>query len=131
GHVALFDLVVDARERQRELVVREADVRKVRVDPAEVLGVEVDVELALLGVVVHGLTILVAWTGSAHAGSPSRLARSARCSRSGRSASAGPRTRAGCSPSTARSSRAPCSAWTRFRRTTRRESSRSSWCSQG
>jgi len=31
----------------------------------------VDVQLALLGFVVHALTILVAWTESARAGSPS------------------------------------------------------------
>ena len=49
GDVALLDLVVDPRERDRELVVREADVREVRVDAGQVLGIEVDVELALLG----------------------------------------------------------------------------------
>ena len=38
--VAVLDLVVDARERERELVVREADVREVRVDAGEVLRVE-------------------------------------------------------------------------------------------
>jgi len=51
--------VVDPGERQRELVVREADVREVRIDAGEVLRVEMDVELALLGLVVHGPTILV------------------------------------------------------------------------
>ena len=58
--VALLDLVVDARERERELVVREADVREVGVDPGEVLGVEMDVELALLVVAFHASTILLA-----------------------------------------------------------------------
>ena len=48
GIVALLDLVLDARERDRELVVGEADVGEVRVDAREVLGGEVDVELALL-----------------------------------------------------------------------------------
>jgi len=58
GHVALFDLVVDARERERELVRREGDVGEVRVDPGHLLRIEMDVELALLGLVVHGPTIL-------------------------------------------------------------------------
>src|SRR5205823_7573846 len=71
-HVALLDLVVDARERERELVVREADVGEVRVDAGEMLGVEMDVELALLSFVVHAPTILVAWKASARAGSRTR-----------------------------------------------------------
>ena len=51
--------MVDAGERQRELVVREADVREVGVDAGEVLRVQVDVELALLlAPVVHGPTIV-------------------------------------------------------------------------
>jgi len=58
GHVALFDLVVDARERERELVRREGDVGEVRVDPGHLLRIEMDVELALLGLVVHDPTIL-------------------------------------------------------------------------
>ena len=57
GHVTLLDLVVDAGERDRELVVREADVREVGVDAGEVLGVEVDVEVPLGGLVVHAPTI--------------------------------------------------------------------------
>ena len=45
--IALLDLVVDPRERERELVVREGDVREVRIDAREVLRVEMNVELAL------------------------------------------------------------------------------------
>jgi len=52
--------VVDARERERELVVGEADVGEVRVDPGEVLGVEMNVELALLVVAFHESNILLA-----------------------------------------------------------------------
>src|SRR6266849_9215310 len=53
--VALLDLVVDAGEGDRELVVRERDVGEVRVDAGQVRGIEMDVELALGGVafVVH------------------------------------------------------------------------------
>ena len=47
GDVALLDLVVDPGERERELVVREGDVREVRVHAREVLRVEMNVELAL------------------------------------------------------------------------------------
>ena len=53
GHVTLFDLVVDPREGDRELVAREADVGEVRVDAREVLGVEMDVQMPLLCLVVH------------------------------------------------------------------------------
>ena len=60
GNVALLDLVVDARERERELVVGEADVGEVCVDPGEVLGVEMNVELALLVVAFHESNILLA-----------------------------------------------------------------------
>jgi hypothetical protein len=49
--------VVDAGERERELVVGEADVGEVRVDTCQVLRVEVNVELTLLGLLVHGSTI--------------------------------------------------------------------------
>ena len=38
GDVAVLDLVVDARERERELVVGEADVGEVRVDAARFSG---------------------------------------------------------------------------------------------
>src|SRR5438128_747175 len=53
--VALLDLVVDAGEGDRELVVRERDVGEVRVDAGQIRGIEMDVELALGGVafVVH------------------------------------------------------------------------------
>src|SRR5207249_1662143 len=51
--VPVLDLVVDTREGDRELVVREADVREVRVDARQVLRVEVQVELALRAVGVH------------------------------------------------------------------------------
>ena len=58
GHVAFLDLVVDSGEGERELVVGEADVGEVRVDTGQVLRVEMDVELALLGVVFHPSRIL-------------------------------------------------------------------------
>src|SRR5439155_18430081 len=51
--VPVLDLVVDAREGNRELVVREADVREVRVDARQVLRIEVQVQLALLAFGVH------------------------------------------------------------------------------
>ena len=57
GNVALLDLVVDARECQRELVRRKADVREVRVDPRHDVRVDVDVQLALLVLVLHAPTI--------------------------------------------------------------------------
>jgi len=57
GDLALADLVVDPRERHRELVVRERDVREVGVDAAQVLRIHVDVQLALPGI-VHAATIL-------------------------------------------------------------------------
>ncbi len=57
GDVALLDLVVDPREGERELVVREADVREVRVDAGEVRLVDLDVELALADPLVHVRTI--------------------------------------------------------------------------
>jgi hypothetical protein len=57
GHVALLDLVVDPGERERELVVREADVGEVRVDPGQVLGVDVDVQPALVGILVVVLVV--------------------------------------------------------------------------
>src|SRR5215218_9364093 len=53
GHVALVDLVLDAGERDGELVVGEADVGEVRVDAGEVLGVEVEVQLAVVGLRLH------------------------------------------------------------------------------
>ena len=64
GDVALLDLVVDPGERDRELVVGEADVREVRVDPAQVLRVDVDVELTLLASSpsTPRPRILLAWT---------------------------------------------------------------------
>src|SRR3954447_17181729 len=130
-NVALLDLVIDAREREGELVVGKADVREVRVDAREVLRIEMNVELTLL-VPVHGPTILVAWTSaSARAGSASPPAPWRPYSRSERSATAGRWTRAGCRRSTARSSRAPSSASTRCRETTPRGFCRSSWFSQG
>ena len=51
------DLVVDPRERERELVVGEADDREVRVDAGHHVRVDVDVQLSLLGVLVHAPTI--------------------------------------------------------------------------
>src|SRR3954449_3393038 len=47
GDLVLLDLVVDAGERDRELVVGVADVREVRVVAGHVLGREVDVDVAL------------------------------------------------------------------------------------
>jgi hypothetical protein len=58
GDVALLLVMVDPRERERELVLREGDVREVRVDPGHVLGVDMDVELALLAAVFHRPRIL-------------------------------------------------------------------------
>ena len=58
GDVAFLDLVVDPGERDRELIVGEADVREVRVGAREVRRIEVDVELALVvGVFFHAPTI--------------------------------------------------------------------------
>src|SRR5690242_21870962 len=36
GHVTLLDLVLDARERERELVAREGDIREVRIRAGDV-----------------------------------------------------------------------------------------------
>ena len=47
GDLLLLDLVVDAREGDRELVVGVADVREVRVVPRHHSGIRVDVEVAL------------------------------------------------------------------------------------
>ncbi len=47
GDGLLLDLVVDAREGDRELVVRVADVREVRVVARHHLRIGVDVEVAL------------------------------------------------------------------------------------
>ena len=55
--VAVLDLVVDARERDREFVLGEADVREIRVDAAHRLGIDVNVQLALPGLLVHAPTI--------------------------------------------------------------------------
>src|SRR5258707_11925485 len=65
GDVALLDLVLAPRKRERELVAREADVGEVRVGARDVRRIEMDVESALAGlrlrselVVVHAPTIL-------------------------------------------------------------------------
>ena len=52
GDLLALHLVIHARERDRELVVRVRDVREVRVDPGHHLrrGVEVDVALGLIAV---------------------------------------------------------------------------------
>src|SRR5512132_195021 len=47
GDLVVLDLVVDAREGERELVVRMADVREVRVLAGHVLRLEVDVDVPL------------------------------------------------------------------------------------
>jgi hypothetical protein len=51
--------VIDPRERDRELVLGEGDVREVRVGAGEVLLVDLDVELPLLPgiVLVHANTV--------------------------------------------------------------------------
>jgi STE24 endopeptidase len=98
--------VIEPEEGERELVVREADVREVRVDARHHVGVDMDVQLSLLGFVVHAPTIY-AWT------MPSRRAAS-RLPSLGPSPSSWPapslsttsRTRGGSRLSTARSSQA-------------------------
>ena len=64
GHVAFLHLVVDARERERELVVREADVGEVRVDPGHHVRVDMDVQLSLLALVVFHAPTIYPWTRS-------------------------------------------------------------------
>src|SRR5262249_45944945 len=132
GDVPLLDLVVDPGEGDRELVGGEGDVGEVRVDPRHLLGIQVDVELAVLGLLVHCPTILLAWSRpSRSAASATRSARCSGCSCSGRSRSTRWWTNRGCSRSTGRWSRAPSPVSTRCRRTTRRGSSRSFSCSRG
>ena len=91
GQVALLRLVVDARERERELVVREADVGEVRVRPGEVLGVDLDVELALGRSPRRRYDN--AMDASASGGSRTRSRQSPSCSWRARSSSARPRPR--------------------------------------
>ena len=62
-HLVVVDLVVDAREGDRELVVRVADVREVRVDAGHDLGREVDVQVPLVDLVVHRASIAVCPSG--------------------------------------------------------------------
>ena len=61
GHLLGLDLVVDARESDRELVVGVADVREVRVYATHDLGGQMDVYVALRArvlIVVHGPVLL-------------------------------------------------------------------------
>ena len=64
GDLVVVDLVVDARERDRELVVRERDVREVRVVARHDLGREVDVDVPLGLVVVSHCRTSIAACGS-------------------------------------------------------------------
>ena len=59
GNIAFRDLVIDPRERDRELVLGERDVGEVRVGAGEVLLVDLNVELTLLAgvVLVHARTV--------------------------------------------------------------------------
>ena len=59
GNIAFRDLVIDPRERDRELVLGERDVGEVRVGSGEVFLVDLDVELPLLAgvVLVHARTV--------------------------------------------------------------------------
>ena len=59
GHLALLDLVVDAREGERELVVRVRHVGEVRVVARHRVGVGVDVEVAF-AVLGHARSIAAA-----------------------------------------------------------------------
>src|SRR5262249_34241714 len=130
--VALLDLVVDARERDRELVGGEGDVGEVRIDPRHLLRVEVDVELALLGILVHRPTILRAWSRSSRsAASATPWSRCCSCSSAARSAITPRSTRAGCNPSTGPSSPSRSRGSTARRGTMRRGFSRSFSSSPG
>src|SRR5262249_46846118 len=132
GDVALLDLVIDPRERDRELVRGESDVGEVRVDARHLLRVEVDVELALLRLLVHRPTILRAWsTSSRSAASATPWSRCCSSSSGARSAITPRSTRPGCSPSTGPSSPSRSPGSTARRRTTRRGSSRSFSSSPG
>src|SRR3954453_20189359 len=101
GHLVVLDLVVDARERDAELVVRGRDVREVRVVPRHDLRRRLQVDVALAVVLGHPAVV------------------SRRCGTSGsRSARSGPHapttssTTASCWPAT-RGWRWPRSATTR------------------
>src|SRR3954447_2012633 len=63
-HVALLDLVLDARKGERELVAREADVREVRVCARDHRRLEMDVEPP----VVRAVLLLVRYEVVVHAG---------------------------------------------------------------
>ena len=52
-HLVVVDLVVDLRERQRELVVRVADVGEVGIHAGHQLRREVDVQAAFVRILVH------------------------------------------------------------------------------
>src|SRR4029453_6845117 len=109
----------EARERQRELVVREADVGEVRVDAGHHVGVDVDVQLSLLVVVRHAPTIYPWKAPSRGDGSRTHWPPRPPSSSRGRSPSPTSPTRAGSRRSTARSSRARSRGSTPCRRTTR------------
>src|SRR5256885_7186717 len=80
GDLTLLDRVVDPRERQRELVVGEADIGEVRVGARKVLGVHLEIQLAL--VVFHlPPTILDPWIAPTFAASRLPSGRSSSSSR--------------------------------------------------
>src|SRR4051794_6896567 len=57
GHLGALDVVVDARERDRELVVRVADVGEVRVHPGQCLRLDLDVEMPFLWLGLHAYSL--------------------------------------------------------------------------
>src|SRR5207245_10525266 len=75
GYRRVVGLVVDAGERDRELVRLVGDVCEVRVRPGHLLRVEMDVELPLLAVAVHAPTIHPPWRTSVSVASATRLPR--------------------------------------------------------
>ena len=58
GHLGVFDLVVDAREGDRELVVGVADVGEVRVHAGQGLRLDLDVEVSFLWLGFHAVSSL-------------------------------------------------------------------------
>ena len=58
GHLGPLDVVVDARERDRELVVGVADVGEVRVHPGQRLRLDLDVEMPFLWLGFHAVSSL-------------------------------------------------------------------------
>ena len=58
GHLGALDVVVDARERDRELVVGVADVGEVRVHPGQRLRLDLDVEVPFLWLGFHAVLLV-------------------------------------------------------------------------